>query len=189
MKHIIPVLAVFSVLLFSCEEYVPTPKPKGYFRIELPQKQYVKIDRTCAYNFEMPTYGRIDTTPSTKEPCWINIHYPRFDATLFLSYKKINNNLPTYLEDARSLTYKHISKANDIDEILIKRDSSKVFGLLYDVKGNAASSLQFYITDSTKHFLRGALYFNTVPNVDSVAPVLSFLRSDVEYFLQTIEWK
>lgn len=181
---------VALVLVFSsCEEENPVPKPKGYFRIKLPEKSYIKFDRICAYNFETPVYSRIDTTPGIKEPCWINIHYPLFDATLHLSYKPVNNNLPNYLEDARSLTYKHTAKANDIEEILIKNPEQKVYGLVYDVKGNAASSVQFFVTDSTQHFLRGALYFNNVPNYDSIQPVLEFLHKDVERFIQTLEWK
>lgn len=182
----------FVALLFilaSCEEETPIPKPKGYFRIKLPEKNYVKFDKICSYNFETPVYSKIDTTPGIKESCWINIHYPLFDATLHLSYKPVKNNLPTYLEDARSLTYKHTAKANDIEEILIKNQEQKVYGLVYDVKGNAASSVQFFVTDSTRHFLRGALYFNNVPNYDSIQPVLDFLHKDVERFIQTLEWK
>lgn len=184
--------APFALLIFAllaCSENPPVPKPKGYFRIKLPEKKYVKFDKICAYNFETPLYSKIDTTPSGKEPCWINIHYPNFDATLHLSYKPVKNNLPAYLEDARTLTYKHTSKANDIEEILVKNPEKKVFGLIYDVKGNAASSLQFYVTDSTHHFLRGALYFNTAPNYDSIQPVLEFLKKDIDHFIQTLEWK
>lgn len=189
MKIKLSILLIPIFVFFSCEEQAPVPKPKGYFRIKLPEKKYVKFDKICAYTFETPIYSRIDTTPSAKEPCWINIHYPTFDATLHLSYKPVKNNLPAYLEDARTLTYKHTAKASDIEEILIKQPENKVYGIIYDVKGNAASSLQFYVTDSTKHFLRGALYFNTAPNYDSIQPVLEFLNKDVERFIQTLQWK
>ncbi len=189
MKIYLSSLIILLIVLFSCSEENPIPKPKGYFRIKLPEKNYIKFDRICSYNFETPIYSRIDTTPSNKEPCWINIHYPLFDATLHLSYKTINHNLQAYLEDARTLTYKHTAKANDIEEILIKNPNQKVYGLIYEVKGNVASSVQFFVTDSTKHFLRGALYFNNVPNYDSIQPVLDFLHKDVEHFIQTIEWK
>ncbi len=189
MRIFLSFFVAFVFILSSCEEENPVPKPKGYFRIKLPEKNYVRFDKVCAYSFETPVYSGIDTTPGTKEPCWINIHYPLFDATLHLSYKPIKNNLNNYLEDARALTYKHTAKANDIEEILIKNPEQKVYGLVYDVKGNAASSVQFFVTDSTKHFLRGALYFNNVPNYDSIQPVLTFLHKDVERFIQTLEWK
>jgi gliding motility-associated lipoprotein GldD len=189
MKALLILILPLTFLFISCEEENPVPKPKGYFRIKLPEKNFLVYDKNCAFTFETPVYSKLDTSPAVKEPCWININYTPFDATLFLSYKSINNNLASYLEDARSLTYKHISKANDIDEYVIKRPDSKVYGLLYDVKGNAASSVQFYLTDSTRHFVRGALYFNNVPNFDSVSPVLDFLKKDISHFIETLEWK
>lgn len=189
MKIISVIFALLLIVFTSCEEENPVPKPKGYFRIKLPEKKYVKIEKICAYTFETPVYSKVDTSPGIKEPCWINIHYPLFDATLHLSYKTINNNLQSYLEDTRTLTYKHTAKANDIEEILVNNPEHKVYGLIYDVKGNAASPVQFFITDSTQHFLRGALYFNNVPNYDSIAPVLDFLNKDIEQFIQSVLWK
>jgi gliding motility-associated lipoprotein GldD len=189
MRIYLFLLMALILLYSSCKEESPVPKPKGYFRIKLPEKKYIKFDRICAYNFETPVYSRIDTTPGSKEPCWINIHYPLFDATLHLSYKQIKNNLNGYLEDTRTLTYKHTQKASEIEELIIKFPERKVYGLLYDVKGDAASSIQFFVTDSTKHFLRGALYFNNVPNYDSIKPVLEFLQKDIDRFIETLEWK
>jgi gliding motility-associated lipoprotein GldD len=106
-----------------------------------------------------------------------------------LSYSPINNNLEQILEDSRTLTYKHTVKANDITEQYIQFPDKRVFGTLYSVSGNAASAIQFHLTDSSSHFIRGSLYFNASPNADSLAPVIDFLSKDVEHLIQTLNWK
>jgi gliding motility-associated lipoprotein GldD len=183
-------LISLSFLFFtSCEEAY-TPKPKAYYRISLPEKKYQSYSNNCPYKFDYPVYARVvaDSRPNS-EKCWINIDYPAFDARVHISYKEIKNNLATYIEDSRSLTYKHIVKAADIREDIIIDDSSKVYGLMYDVTGNAASHMQFYLTDSTQHFLRGSLYFNSAPNYDSILPVLEFIKKDIYHMMNTFEWK
>ena len=167
-----------------------TPKPRGYFRISLPEKKYQVYNSDCPFTFEAPVYAFVhpDEEKNT-EPCWLNIDFPRFKGRLHLSYKPVTNNLRTLLEDARFFASKHQIKASAIEEIVIKRDSVNVYGLVYDIEGNAASSLQFYLTDSTSHFLRGALYFLAPPNNDSIAPVVEFIRKDVFNLLNTFRWK
>lgn len=174
----------------SCEEsYVP--KPRGYFRIDLPEKSYADFDTTYPYAFEYPSYARI--VPDKRqgsEPFWLNLEYPQFRGVIYISYKPVNGNLGTYLEDTRTFVMKHIPKADAIRDSLIYRPESGVFGLIYDIEGSgAASPVQFFVTDSTSHFLRGALYFNTPPNNDSLAPVIRFVRADVLHLLNTFEWK
>jgi gliding motility-associated lipoprotein GldD len=185
------VLSGFLVILVtSCNnEYYP--KPRGYLRIDLPEKNYIAFDTAFPYSFEFPVYARVlpDTDPHA-EPYWINISFPQFKGILHLSYKKINGNLTQYLEDTRTMVMKHIPKASSIENKVYENPVKKVYGLSYTISGVAAASpYQFYLTDSTKHFVRGALYFNTVPNNDSLAPVIEFLKEDINHLIETFEWK
>ncbi len=182
------ILTAFFV--YGCAQHY-TPKPRGYFRIDLPEHQYRVFDSAFPYGFEYPTYARITPDPYfPNEKYWININFPKFKATLHLSYKRVHNNLGTYLEDAHTLVSKHIPKASAINDSVILRRKEKIFGLVYDIEGNgAASPYQFFLTDSVKHFVRGALYFNVEPNNDSLAPVIGFVKKDIRHFIDTFHWK
>jgi gliding motility-associated lipoprotein GldD len=171
--------------LMCCKRHY-TPKPAGYLRIDFPEKAYQIYNSSCPYTFEFPIYGKI-TADSSKiaEPCWINIEFPGFGGKIHISYKPVNNNVNTFIEDSRTLAYKHTVKADAISEILYTNDEKRVFGLLYQIKGDAASSVQFYLTDSIKHFLRGSLYFNVQPNADSLAPVIDFFKEDIMHLIET----
>lgn len=178
-----------SVLFTACDEdYIP--KPRGYFRIELPRKEYKYYQNTdCNYAFETPVYSDIvtDSSGSTGK-CWINVEYRPFKGTLYLSYKEITGNVLQYIEDSRNLSMKHVSKASGIEEEIFSDQRQKKYGTIYHVKGSAASALQFYITDSVQHFVRGSLYFYAPPNPDSLAPVLRFIESDVQHLIETFRW-
>lgn len=197
MKSFKILLLFFTLNLFfqNCaddDEDTYTPKPRGYYRIAFPQKKYQLYDSTsCPFQFEYPEYGKIEKDPHfMAEPCWINIQFPYFKATLHLSYKNMQGKkIADLIEDSRELAIRHQIKSIGMEETVILRDSVKVYGLIYDIQGNTASSLQFYITDSTNHFMRGALYFNVRPNIDSVKIVLEFLRKDVIHLIQTMKWK
>lgn len=186
---------VLSVLLFyKCsddDDETYSPKPRGYYRIYFPEKKYLWYDSTCPFIFQYPSYAHLENDKHPMaEPCWLNIEFPYFKATLHISYKIIQNkNIAHLIEDSRELAIKHQVKSTGMNETLILRDSVKVYGLVYDIEGNTASSLQFYVTDSSRHFIRGALYFNVRPNIDSVKIVLEFLRKDVIHLLQTLSWK
>lgn len=188
-------LLLFLPLLFliSCgedEDAVFTPKPRAYYRIDFPQKKYVTYDSVCPFTFETPVYSLVekDMDPNSK-PCWINIKYPQFRAQLHVSYALLNNDLNTYIETSRELAIKHQIKASGLDQQVIIRDSAKVYGLFYDIAGNTASSMQFYVTDSSNHFLRGSLYFNVAPNIDSMKIVVDYLKTDVLHMIQSFKWK
>ncbi|MCG3166835.1 MAG: hypothetical protein POELPBGB_02618 [Bacteroidia bacterium] len=178
-------------LLPSCGEEDYTPKPRGFFRIELPEKKYQNYQSDCPFTFEYPVYSSVENdTKGLSEPCWINLNFPKFKGTLHISYKSVDGNVVQYLEDARELTNKHIAKASSIEETLINKPDKNVYGLIYNVEGSgAASPLQFFVTDSSKHFLRGALYFTVKPNNDSLQPVIKFIKEDVDRFISTFEWK
>ncbi len=176
------------ILALACKRYY-TPKPVGYFRISFPEKKYQSCNSNCPFSFEHPVYStvRIDSSPNAGD-CWFNLIFPSFNATLHLSYKPVKNNLPEYIEDSRTFVYKHAIKADAIDEKRISIPEKKIYGIYYAIEGNAASSTQFFITDSTRHFLRGALYFNQQPNVDSLLPVIEFIRQDVLHLVNTARW-
>ncbi|MCC6369447.1 MAG: gliding motility lipoprotein GldD [Bacteroidia bacterium] len=186
------VIVSLLISLPSCddEDTVYSPKPRGYCRIDFPEKKYRLYDSICPYTFEIPVYSHM-TNDKHKgaELCWLNLEFPQFRATVHLSYKPVENNIAKYLDDSHDFANRHQVKATGLDEITILRDSARVYGLLFDISGNTASSLQFYLTDSTKHFLRGALYFNSVPNIDSLKVVVDFLKKDVMHMINTTKWK
>ena len=185
------VLLITAGIMASCNTNPYTPKPRGYFRIDLPEKHYVLLDTNFPYSFEYPTYASVSPdVHSPNEKYWININFTPFKATLYLSYKKIDGNLISYLEDAHTLVTKHIPKADAIYDSLIVDRQRNVFGLTYEIEGSgAASPYQFFLTDSTTHFLRGALYFNIVPNNDSLQPIIDFIQKDIEHLVGTLQWK
>jgi len=178
------------LLALACTEQY-TPKPRGYFRIDFPEKAYRSFDSAFPYAFEYPVYAAIESDSSMMaEPWWINIRYRPFNATLHLSYKVIRGNLAGYLEDARTLVNKHIPKASAITQREFADPGTGVYGLVYEIRGaDAASPCQFYLTDSATAFVRGALYFNQQPNNDSLAPVIDFLKKDIEHMINTFRWK
>jgi len=187
MKKII--FIVFPILfLVSCNtDY--TPKPRGYMKIDYPEKNYLRFDEGAPFSFNYPEYARMDKdTSDNAEPWWYNIFFPSFDATIYLSYKEVNDNVNLFIEDSRTLAYKHTIKAESIDESLIYLPERNLYGIIYDLKGNTASSLQFFLTDSSANFLRGSLYFNTSPEKDSLAPIVSFIRIDLEELINSFQW-
>jgi len=190
MKNIFFFLALLSILLAGAckEEYIP--KPRGYFRIDFPEKEYIQIDLPkLPYRFEIPVYSKLEAdNERIAEPYWTNLKIPQNRADLHISYKNVDNNLLELTEDSRSLAYKHTSKADAINERIYINAQKKVYGTIYLIEGNAASPLQFYLTDSTKHFLRGALYIREVPNIDSIRPVIDFLTPDIIHLIETTEW-
>ena len=187
--RILPLFVLLIVLVSSCSDSY-APKPRGYFRIDLPEKAYRAFDAAFPYTFDYPVYADISADSSKMaEPYWINIRYKPFNATLHLSYKMMAGNLDKYLNDAHTLVNKHIPKATAISQREFVDPAHRVFGLVFDIRGaDAASPYQFYLTDSITNFVRGALYFNHVPNNDSLAPVIEFLKKDMEHMINTFRW-
>ena len=188
LSSVLLVLGLVSLLSSSCESEF-TPKPKGYFRIDFPEKEYKKLVTECPFSFDIPKYSTvIPYVGAQQEKCWMNLDFPSYHAKIHFSYFELKQDLNKHLEDSRSLAYKHTVKADGIEETPFMNPLKKVYGLVYSISGNAASELQFYITDSTSHFVRGALYFNASPNSDSTAPVLRFIRADVTRMIESFEW-
>lgn len=174
----------------GCQEKEFYPKPRGYFRIALPEKAYQPLDSNLAYRFDYPVYAKPESDPITKHnPNWINLSFPQFKGRIHLSYKKVDGNLGRLIDDSHEMVNKHIPKANSINSRVFANDSAQVYGLVYDIKGTgAATPVQFYLTDSIQHFVRGALYFETRPNNDSLAPVIDFIDKDITKMIETFQW-
>ncbi len=183
-------------LVFGCNEKY-TPKPRGFFRIGFPEKSYDSISSNFPYRFEIPEYSEVLTdSRNPGKPGWINIEFPENKAEVHISYFKLqtdNNNprkfLAELMEESHELAYKHSIKANAIEEQLYMNSENNVYGTLYRIEGNAASPMQFYLTDSTRHFLRGALYIRATPDIDSLRPVIEFLDRDVIHLIETTQWE
>ena len=188
-------LTAIAIVISACNsDYVP--KPRGYYKIPLPQKKYQLFDKPgFPYSFEYPVYGQIiqdslffDKKP--ENPYWINIDFPQFNGRIHISYKEIGKNkFDSLVNDAFTLSYKqHTYKASAIQSRPFITPNG-VSGVYFILKGNAATANQFFATDSVKHFLRGALYFGTTPNEDSLKPVNNFLREDMMHLINTLKWK
>ncbi len=177
------------LLLTACRNDF-TPRPRGYYRITFPEKSYKPLSMPLPYKFEIPSYSVVAGDPlNPDQPYWLTIEIPANHAQIHLSYKEINQNLAIYIEESRTLAYKHSQKASAIEEQIFINPAKKVYGTVYNIKGNAASPMQFYLTDSIKHFLRGSLYIKEIPNIDSLQPVIGFLNKDVLRLIETTEWK
>ena len=189
ITKIIAVLLI-SLTFIACDEAYQ-PKPRGYFRISLPEKGYKKFHpEGFPYSFDVATYAVVTPPPIEPEKYWINIHYPRLKAQIHVSYKMVDNNLDTLLNDMHKMMNKHIPKANAINEQMYLNKELKVYGMAYEIVGSeAASPYQFYLTDSTTQFLRGALYFNFTPNNDSLQPVIDFLEADILRMIESFKWE
>ena len=179
-------ILIIIILLSSCKERF-SPKPKGYMRIDLESK----IDSlfqplNCPFEFTAPNYFSIEYKMQT---CWIDLTYHKHRATIHLTYKPINNNLIQLIEDSRQIVYKHTVKADAIKEKLYNNSNHKTFGTLYDIHGQTASAVQFHITDSNRHFLRGSLYFHASPNQDSLSTISESIREDILKIIETLKWE
>lgn len=185
-------LVLFAVLLSCNSPY--TLKPKGYFRIDFPERAYRQFAQPgFPYTFEYPVYAEVVQDSAYFEdndtPYWINIDFPRFNGRIYISYKQVGpHNFEKLVNDAFAMTYKHTTKATEIRDSLIKTPNG-LTGVWFDVGGNAATARQFFVTDSTRHFLRGALYFDATPNADSLGIVNDFLQVDMLHLINTLQWK
>lgn len=184
-------ISLFLVLftLVGCQEEY-TPKPYGYFRIDFPPKGYKPLEGHFPYQFEMADNAVVEIDRTRAESYWINLTYPAYNVKLHLSYKEITSDtsLRYFQQDCHRMAYTHTIKAESINESYFHRDNG-ISGLLYFIEGNTATSTQFFVTDSTKHFLRGSLYFNQHPDKDSLAPIIDYLRKDIVNLIETIEFK
>jgi len=189
LNNIIIYCAVL-VAVSSCSDNNYVPKPYGYPRISFPEKEYKYIDSNLPYSFKIPVYSNLIRLEEHQEGInWVDINFPKFKGSVHISYWQINNDGEAYFEDARRMVYKHTIRAESIKETRFENVDKKVYGLLYELSGDAASNIQFVLTDSTHHFIRGALYLMSKPNADSLAPVVDFMKKDIIAIMESCEWK
>lgn len=191
--RLLPFLAliILGTTMASCETEF-SPKPKGYNRIELPQPVYIQLADTLPYNFSFSAFAKVSSDSSwISERYWIDLTYPELGATIQITYKPVQKNdqlLKEYLSDSYNLTSKHNVKAYSIDEAVVNLPNG-VKATVMELSGEVPSPFQFHVTDSTDHFLRGALYFKTSTKNDSLAPVINYVKNDMIHMLNTLEWK
>lgn len=199
MKRNLPFSQFFLFVIIICSLWACnsdyTIRQKGYFKIDFPEHRYQTFDRPgYPYTFEYPVYANVvqDTTYFESEPenpYWVNIDFPSLNGKIYVSYKDVKkSSLDKLIEDAFKLTYKHTAKATAIKDSLM-RTPNGVTGIFFRVGGNAATARQFFVTDSTNHFLRGALYFDATPNADSLGIVNDFLEVDMKHLINSLKWK
>jgi gliding motility-associated lipoprotein GldD len=182
-------LVIFALLVvmfsvFSCKDEV-FPKPSSYLRLDYPEAKYVNFENKCPFSFEMNSEAVI----KGEKNCGFTISYPKMKATIYLTYKPVNKDINLLLRDAQKLTYEHVIKADDILEQPYLNPDEKVYGMFYQVNGNAATNSQFYVTDSIKHFVTGSVYFYAKPNFDSIMPAASYIKNDMQRLMETLKWK
>lgn len=179
------IASLLTLTLISCGEET-IPKPKGQLRLEYPNPTYEKLASECNFTFDVNTNAKF----SMKNESSMELEYPNMKATIYLTYKPVEKNIDTLLMDAQKLTYlRHTIKADEIIETPFINPNKKTFGMFYEVGGNAATNVQFYLTDSTKHFLTGSMYFYAKPNFDSILPAASYIKEDVRRIMESFEWK
>lgn len=192
LKHLFFIPVLLLLFITACQNNEYSPKPKGYFRIIYPEKKYKEFKSAAPFTFDYPVYAKMESDKGKNaEKNWYNMHFIQFNGFLHLTYYDVANKAEydEMVEDARKLAFKHTIKASAIDQKLINYPDRKVYGIYYAIEGNTASSVQFFLTDSTKHYFRGALYFNERPQYDSIEPVLKFIKSDIDKMIATFKWK
>jgi len=194
LSNVLP--GLLFMLLVACNSNYTIGKKKGYFKIVLPEKKYRSFDEPgYPYTFMYPEYAIVtkDTTffDDKAGDWWINIDVPQFGGRIYISYKEIKsrNNLDSLVNDAFKMAYKkHSDIAMGItDSPMVTKNGAE--GIYFSLSGNTATSNQFFLTDSIKHFLRGALYFDATPNADSLKIVNDFLKQDMQYLINTLQWR
>jgi gliding motility-associated lipoprotein GldD len=185
MRNIEKLIALLPFVFAACTSD-PVPKPVGYFRIDLPRDTFKAHMTECPYQFDI---HQMTIAKKRDMPCWINFHYPQVKAMLQITYRPVENNIDTLLNDVHNLVFRHTVKADGIQEKLFLNEEKRVYGTLYRLHGDAATHTQFFLTDSVNHFLRGVVYFNAVPNEDSLRPVNEYMYAQILHLIETTEWK
>jgi gliding motility-associated lipoprotein GldD len=177
-------LFLFLLTLISCGDD-PLPKPSAFLNLEYPAQSYKNLSLERPYVFDVSDQSIL----KDESKQWLKIQYPKLKASVDITYRKVNDNLRELLIESEKLVFKHTVKAEQISSNDYTDDEKRVFATLHEISGNAASQIQFHITDSTNHFVKGALYFKTKPNYDSVLPAVAYIKKDILRLMETFEWK
>jgi gliding motility-associated lipoprotein GldD len=175
-----------SIIIFftSCSEET-LPKPKAFLNLEYIKPTYQELLLKRPYTFEFSERVKLKDSPNN----WLKLEYPRLKASIDITYRKIDGNLRELLLESEKLVFKHTSRAEQISSKDYVMNQERVYGTLYDITGNAASHIQFHITDSTNHFIKGALYFKIKPNYDSLLPAVNYIKNDILHLMETFQWE
>ncbi|MEA1787221.1 gliding motility lipoprotein GldD [Arenibacter sp. GZD96] len=173
---------VLFLFLQGCKENI-LPKPKAMLRLEYPEAETNSL-QTAYFSFNYNTLAKVNKKGNTS----LTLDYPSLKGSIFINYKVVDGNLNGLLSDAQKFSYEHVIKADNIVEQPFINPEQKVYGMYYEVKGDAASQSQFYVTDSTSHFVTGSLYFYAKPNYDSILPVAAYLQNDIRSIMETLQW-
>jgi len=196
MQKLLIYFVVFIFLLSCKEEQALIPKPRMYPRIEFPEKTYTEFVNTdCKFSFQMPAYANIEKETEFFDekpihPCWFDINFPQLNGKIHCSYFPINSNkeFEGLVEDAYEFISKHNQKANYRDEVVIQKPNN-VSGIIFEMAGEVATPVQFFLTDSTQHYLRGSVYFYSQVDPDSMSVVYDYVKEDVAKMIETFEWE
>ncbi|MCP9198924.1 gliding motility lipoprotein GldD [Gramella sp. GC03-9] len=181
------VLFVMVLVSAGCKDD-PRPKPKAFLALEYPKPSYERIDIGCPYVFEKNELAKV--LPSRNQiPCWITLDYEFMKGSIFITYQPVRDNLDSLLMDAQKLPLQHTIKADLIEGDIYTNDFNQTYGMFYEIEGDAASQAQFYLTDSTDHFITGSVYFDRVPNFDSIVPAADYLKKDIRHLMESLKWK
>ncbi|MGB0390659.1 MAG: gliding motility lipoprotein GldD [Salibacteraceae bacterium] len=185
------VMIAIGFALFACQEQNYVPKPVGYARIDFEPHQFIKYNQDCPFTFEYGALSRVKPVlGKNNSKCWFNLEYPKQKAKVHFSYLPIGDlKIESLTKDARKLALEHLSKADDFEENVVIDTAQNVYGIIYDFKGSTASNMQFYLTDSVNHFVRGALYFEVTPKADSLAPAEKFIEEELKHLINSFTWK
>lgn len=182
MRHIL-IIVLCGLFFVACKKQA-LPKPASYLRLDFQNSSY-KTFSGEAFQFQYADNAQI----VQKNNNWLDVKYPALNATLVMTYSPVQNNLRALFKDAEKLTFKHMIKADDIQSVPFENYKDRVFGKIFEVTGDAATQIQFHATDSSHHFLTGALYFYVKPNYDSILPAVHHLRKDIVQLMETLKWK
>ncbi len=179
------IFIILALLMVSCgKDYIP--KPSGELRLEYPAAKYQKFTSACPYSFEFSDFAEVT---NAKENCWYYINYPEMKAKVFLTYFPVKNDFDLHVKESEKMVFEHTIKASSIDTKTFSYPERKVYGNFYELKGQSASNIQFFVTDSTRHYVTANLYFNSRPKPDSLAPAVEYIKKDLLHLIDTFEWK
>lgn len=185
MQRIFFLIVVCAFVSIGCGTD-PIPKPSGDLRLEYPEPTYVNFSSTCPFNFQYSDFSKVQ---EGKQSCWYYISYPQMKAKVFITYFPIKNDFELHVKEAEKMVYEHTIRASAIETKSFSYPEKRVFGNFYELKGHSASNMQFYATDSVRHFVTANVYFNSRPKPDSLAPAVAYLKKDILHLLDTFQWK
>ena len=177
-------LLLFLIIFFGCKKDI-LPKPKAYLSLTYPEKNYENLKISRPYSFKVSKMATI----INKKNYWLSIKYPKLKASIDITYRPLKNNIRELLTEAEKLVFKHTAKADRIIPQDFTNKEKRVFGSIYEITGNAASQIQFHVTDSTNNFIKGSLYFYAKPNYDSILPAVNYIKEDILHLIETLKWE